>query len=148
MRPKKKILLIDADENRRSVRSFVLANRGFAVYAAANAGDARRAAKIASLDVAILVWPFDGAGALLGELHRSYPQMPSMVIGEKLAESDPRVIADAWMLKGGCSQEEINLRAKVMCQRKRGPRPAAERKVPPAIVRAAEFLDIAQRRIV
>ena len=147
MRPKKKILLIDSDETRCSVRSFVLSNRGFAVYPVANVGDARRTAALANPDLAVLCWPFDGAAALLSELHTRCPQMPSMVIAEQLTEAPVNVFAGAVLLKGGCSQSEIYDRAKVMCARKRGPRKGAQRKMPLADLSAIDMAYLAERRI-
>jgi CheY-like chemotaxis protein len=146
MRPKKKILLIDSDETRCSIRSFVLSNRGFLVFPVANAGDALRAAVIVYPDLAVLRWPFEGASALLDELHKRCPLMRSMVIGEELTEA-PTVFADVILLEGQCSQEKINELAKVLCARRHGPRKGAAREMPPVIQRAVEFLDMAQRRI-
>jgi DNA-binding response OmpR family regulator len=137
MRPKKKILLIDADETRCSVRSFVLANRGFRVFPVANAGDARRTAAIADLDLVMLCWPFERGDELLNELRATCAHAPSLVIAEKSREAPAGLFADAILLKGACSQPEVNERARVMCARKRGPRKGAQRKQPLAECAAA-----------
>jgi len=146
MRPKKKILLIDSNEERRSVRKFVLINRGFIVQAVANAWDAAEAAKALDFDLAIGVWPFEGAdlATLLDELQRRHSQMKSMVIADRLTERPPMLIVDAVLLKGQCSQFEIYERAKLLSARKRGPRkfmPAGQRTTFPACPGMTETLE-------
>lgn len=127
MRPKKKILLIDPNEARRSTRRFALANWGYVVHAVANAEDARQAAAAVDPDLAVLCLPCKDAEALLKALHRLHPHTPSLVLGEQLAEVPRSLIADGYLLKNACSSFEIRERVKIMCIRKRGPRKGARR---------------------
>jgi CheY-like chemotaxis protein len=136
MRPKKRILLIDSNEARRSVRKFVLINRGFIVHAAATAEEAHQAAATtkfnAKFDVVIGCWPLEDAdlAAALDTLHKHHPELRSMVIAETLTERPNLLIADAVLLKGQCSQFEIHESARLLAARKRGPQkfmPAGQR---------------------
>jgi two-component system response regulator CpxR len=144
MRPKRKILLIDSNEERRSVRCYVLTNRGFAVHAAANAEEALHLAAVTRPDLAVLCWPLEkaNAAALLALMHQRYPATRQMVIAEQLAEPPANIIADRVLLKGHCSQFEIYEQASILCARKRGPKRFA-----PASECSTEGADAAERRI-
>ena len=60
MRPKKKILLVDADETRLGIQCFVLLQHGYAVQKAKNAREALSAATSASSSCA----PFEKAPSI------------------------------------------------------------------------------------
>jgi len=104
------------------VRSFVLANRGFAVYPVATAHEARATAEIIDPEVIALAWPFEGGAAMLDELHALRPYAGTMVIADELTEAPADLYVDAILLKGACSQAEITDCAKSRAARKRGPR--------------------------
>lgn len=83
-RPKKRIVLIDADENGLSVRRLVLETWGFAVEGAANGAEARALLEQYAAELAVVVWRDESAAdvrALLEEL-RLRPEMRALLVSE------------------------------------------------------------------
>jgi len=145
VRPKKRILLIDSNENRQSMRRFVFETRGLAVFSASTPDEARDLSRDAHPDVVIAVWPFTGGdlAQLVDQVREEAPFAPSLLIVENLSVPPTSIVADATMCKGAFSMADVVERIKVLAARKRGPRPGF--KITPAPV---EIADLEERRIV
>lgn len=98
--------------------------RGFAVFSATCADQARTAVEESDPELAILSWPLaDSDGArLLADLHERRPEIRSLVLAERLDVLPENVIADDALLKGSCTPAQIVDRAKALTARKRGPK--------------------------
>lgn len=144
MRPKKKILLIDSKEARRSVRAYTLTIKGFAVCCASNVPEAQSMAQDMLPDLAIVSWPVikGDDGRWIEDMRRRTPQMRSMVLAEAEEQPPTDLVADAVLSNADCTMLEIFDRAKVLCIRRRGPK-----KFQLIGQRAVDVLDMAQRRI-
>ncbi|MGO8759328.1 MAG: hypothetical protein ACLQG3_14510 [Terracidiphilus sp.] len=144
MRPKKKILLVDSSEARRSVRAYALRLHNLTVRCAGTSDEAVRLVEELPLDLAIVCWPItkDGRGAWLDDLHRRFPHFRSMVLAEDSAKLPDGIMTDALLLGPECSTFNVVERVKVLSAHRRGPK----RSLPPGY-RDAELLALAQRRI-
>ena len=119
MRPKKKILLVCADDNHLSILRFLLENRGFRTVAASTAKEAEIAFELASVDLVLCVTGRDIRDGLITTLKNSRIYIPMILMVEKALDSIHH--ADAMILKSATSMELIE-RIRVMSARKRGPR--------------------------
>lgn len=128
MRPKRRILLIDSDENRMSIRRYLFITRGFAVFSAPSADEARHLIASCYPDLVVATWPLAGAdlGKLLSEIHDDSPTSHLLLLAERLTEVPDGVFVDAALLKSACSATDIIERAKLLCVRKRGPQKTAQ----------------------
>lgn len=140
MRPKKRILLIDAIEPRLSVRRYLLTTLGYRVF---GAGSAEEALAIAAehypeMEAAVLVWPLKGARDLLTELHARCPSTSTMLLAEGLRELPDSLFPDC-ILYGRIHANDFLDRLKMLAARKRGPK-----KKP---VQSVSVEDAAARRI-
>jgi CheY-like chemotaxis protein len=128
MRPKKQILLVDGDENRRSVRRFVLETRGFAVEAVATAEEpiAKLCQRRLPFELVIVAWPINAGAtaALLIALRKMNWHCSSLLLAETLAKGPDDSFFDGWLL-GAFTTEGLIDQVKLMTARKRGPRKMA-----------------------
>ena len=120
MRPKKRILLIDNDEYRTSLRSFMLSTHAYRVIPAATAEDAEALFGEVFPDTVLAAADFPGIGKLLQRLHECDPYVAQVVIADSGQECN--VICDAYLSKP--SVAELLERVRVSAARKRGPRAA------------------------
>ena len=125
MRSKKRILLIDSNEARLSVRRYMLGIRGFLVFGAETIAEARGLSNtcapelvIAASDVPNLQWG-------LTAMHEDAAHILQMVLHP--AKGECSIVADA--VAYNPTAEEIYERARIMSARKRGPR----KKLPVAV---------------
>jgi two-component system, OmpR family, response regulator CpxR len=122
MRPKKRILLIDEDDVRRSVLAYTLHIQGFSVLRAAYAA---RVSTLIAFDPHLVIaqWPVDvdGLHSLVDAIRERDWQVRLMLVAESLTEAPRTVAADVTLLKSCCSGESIVLRARALCARKKGP---------------------------
>lgn len=132
MRPKKRILLVGASEDRLSILKFMLVTRGFAVASAVGAAAAVEQLRAESYDLLLCDhWPLPGIEHLLNQAYEIDSATRSLVLAPALATSPAGLNTDAILLRGGCSSAELLERVKVLTARKRGPRPT--RKQPVAV---------------
>lgn len=130
MRPKKKILLIDANEERQSRLRYVLEINRYRVLGAASCAEARAIAVDFRPELAIAAWPLPAA-----ELHAALDLMrrqagtASLALCEGMTEppADLFLFVDQVCCGHKCYAAEILERARVLCARKRGPRKGAQR---------------------
>jgi CheY-like chemotaxis protein len=148
MRPKKKILLIDADEERLSVRRFTLTTNQFKVFSATSAAEALSAARDFEPEVALIVWPFDGAARFVEKLRAWAPFTKTLLLAEG-SQAQPEGIVTDMALWGSPSASELLDRLKTLAACKRGPK-----KMPPApametavILNSQHFSEMSARRV-
>lgn len=127
MRPNKMILLVDADEDRRSVLSFTLGLHHYDVLAAASPAEAFSIFPRCALDLTVVVHrpPLLDADPLLRVLKGLANHVPALVLMEQL-EPEEVAWADSH-LKICCPPVEMLERIRVMSARKRGPRKGSKR---------------------
>ncbi len=127
MRPKKKILCVDDNEQALSVRKFVLETRGYRVFSATSAQEAleifEREGDI-DLIVSDLVMPHCNGNELVRRIKEVAPWVPAILLSGSVKHYDQNSRADAFLPKGCCSPQELLERARVLLVRKRGPRKA------------------------
>lgn len=124
MRPPKRILLIDTDEDRRGELKFVLQTCGFRVIQTA----------FGQIDLIILQWPVSAGSAK--RLKEANPLTPLMVLYPvKMSELPPLVpSADAVVPESSLGgRAELLERIRVMVARKRGPRKGFTRRPPESV---------------
>ena len=122
MRPKKAILLVDADERNLSVLAFTLVTHGYRVVPAATFAEGLALFHAAELDLAVVA--FEGLGEKNGDdlivaMKKLRAQIPMVLFG------DPALLdrhADAVLSVAGTPTTEILALFKLMTTRKRGPR--------------------------
>ncbi len=119
MRPKKRILIIDPNELRTSILRYQLTIRGYAAFAAATAAEAREQFTACAPELVIAALNVDGLDGLLTDLHQRDSFCRQLVLVPKYGEC--KVIVDAVMCEP--SPAELLERIKILCYRKRGPRP-------------------------
>lgn len=123
MRPKKRILLVDADEDRLAVLRFVLRTHAFAVWGTTEASEAREILRSEYPEVLLLVWPLEEASveALLRandwQLNRS-----TVLLVAKSETAAPEITANQFLLGRDCTPAKVVEAAKFCARRKRGPR--------------------------
>jgi DNA-binding response OmpR family regulator len=125
MRPKKKILLVGATEDRLSVLKYLLWINGYAVIGAAASKDALERLILLDYDLLLCELPLAGVEDLLIQGRNLNPSMHALAIGEISAEIAASLCADIIYqnrpFKNQPSPAEILDRVKVMTARKRGP---------------------------
>lgn len=122
MRPRKKILLLGANELRISVRKFMLDTNGFAVTPAATAPEAFALLRTSRYDLVLCELPFDGVGRVLDQVYDIDPDIRTVMLKPKNQEY-PLDVAVSATLADDCPALELLERIKVIVARKRGPRP-------------------------
>jgi DNA-binding response OmpR family regulator len=138
MRPKKRILLIDADEERAGVSAFMLRTRGFAVIPVTNADQALTAVIEHELDLVLALGDFPDLNPLLMRL-RAFSTARQMVYLPK-AKVPTGIIADCYF-PATSTVEDLVERCKIMSARKHGPRPH-----PKIVVAAAAGMELDLQR--
>lgn len=145
MRPKKKILLCDPDENRRSIMRFVLRVWGYKVRAVATAGGVERSARRFTIDLFIFQMPLPEkwlAGAV-NEARWQQPFAKTVFVSDKLKTFPEGIAVDCVLLGADCNQMQIRESVMMLCVCKRGPRPGfrAYGKPPKSVQQDIEALE-------
>lgn len=120
MRPKRRILLIDANEDRIARMRFLLRTHGYAVISASSAREVCSFFEIDRPDLVVAASDMPGLDCLLKSLHDEDAFIPQMIIAP--AKTECHAIADAVLF--GAKPDELLERIKVMAAHKRGPRAA------------------------
>lgn len=133
MVPRKRILLIDEDADRRGARSYVLEIRGYRVLAAANAEEALAICAGTLLYLIVLALPIAATDELLTKLRAAAPGVPPLVIRAETPtrEADDRAlllnVGSAPSISASTPMTDLLDRIKFMAVRKRGPRKGMRR---------------------
>ena len=123
MRPKKRILLVDADEDRLAVLRFVLRTHRFLVWGTTEVSAAREILRDEIPHVLLLAWPLEAASveALFRVNDQQFDRSRTLLVAE--GETDmPAVTVDRFLLGADCVPVNVIEAAKISAQRKRGPR--------------------------
>ena len=127
MRPKKKILCVDDNEQALSVRKFVFETKGYRVLPATSAQEAleifEREGDI-DLVVSDLLMPRCSGSELVERIKEIAPWVPAILLSGSVKHYDQNSRADAFLPKGACTPQDLLERTRVLLVRKRGPRKA------------------------
>ncbi len=127
MRPKKKILCVDDNEQALSVRKFVFETKGYRVLPATSAQEAleifEREGDI-DLVVSDLIMPRCNGNELVERIKEIAPWVPAILLSGSVKHYDQNSRADAFLPKGACTPQDLLERTRVLLVRKRGPRKA------------------------
>lgn len=123
MRPKKRVLLVDGDEKRVSLRKFMLATRGFAVTAVSD-GDAALEASYARPFDAVVVDLKIGQRdkGLVADIKAIYPSTSIILMSATVHAGTIAHQADRFIGKGQYDPYVFLEAIRGMTARKRGPR--------------------------
>ncbi len=129
MRPKKVILCMNENEQELSVLSFLLATHGYRVLAANGTKEAIGFLTDNLIDLVLVDMSMTKPGGdhVAGQLKRSAPHVPVMLLGDPQKVAGQPHAADAFVSKRNCSTQELLERVKTMSARKRGPRKGTQR---------------------
>lgn len=119
MRPKRQLLLLDADEVRGDVRAYVFGS--FSRYCVTRSAVLPRG--LARFDVALVDLPEEQAVAAAKALRRS--RVPTLVIGPR------STVAPAWLprvRRWPAQMMDVRERLRILDQRRRGPKVLAARR--------------------
>lgn len=128
MRPKKKILIADNNEQTLSVRKFLLETRGYNVFACASSRDALAVAAEGGIDLVIanLALPEMDGAEVIRQCKKLMPETPAILFSTRLRFYDKQMPAEIFLPMGSDSPAELLERIRVLLVRKRGPKKAAE----------------------
>jgi len=126
MRPKKKILIADNNEQSLSVRKFLLETRGYNVFACASSRDALAVAAEGGIDLVIanLALPEMDGAELIRQCKKLMPETPAILFSTRLRFYDKQMPAEIFLPMGLDSPAEVLERIRVLLVRKRGPKKA------------------------
>ena len=132
MRPKKVILLVNDNEQERSVLKFMLETNGYRVLTAHNGPLAIELFSETSVDLVMADHnlPQLNGCQLIERLKDIASHVPMLLVGDLQRISGQMHMADAVLAKKACSPLELLERIKIMSARKRGPRKGTVRQVP------------------
>jgi two-component system response regulator CpxR len=129
MRPKKIVLIADADADRVSRLTLVLETWGYRVERAMDAPAAlaamdRLKTAMRRPDVLIVDAELFGAENLVSQGRELQPEMRSLMLGFRSGPELVQTVANVFLPRMMCTPTEICERLRVLCLRKRGPKPA------------------------
>lgn len=118
MRPAKRILLIDSDEDRLSVTRFLLRTNGYAVTSTRSPDAARQLDLGGYMDAVVGFWPLN-ATAMNNVARKLIAR--TVLVAEAATELPRDAFADCILLKPAYTPAELLERLKFATARKRGP---------------------------
>ena len=125
MRPKKKILIVGASEDRNGILRFLLDTYGYAVTVATTAA---QALELLPADILLIDAPYEGIAYLLSEVRMLDLELAprSIVLLARSAALPDGAYADAVIQAKDYCPAYLIERIKVLAARKRGPHPHAK----------------------
>ena len=127
MRPRRVVLLVEADELRRSLWTFVLDNWGYAVISAPTASEALRLVRDDwSYDVLMCDYtaPEMSGDELARRVKEIRPELRVMVFSELVDKRRfEKGYAEVYLMRG-FERSDVMKAMKLLCARKRGPKKA------------------------
>lgn len=121
MRPKKRILLACADENRMSILKFLLVTNAYAVTEAGSADEAMERLPGRDFDLVLLDWPLAGGERIIDRCHDL--EIASLAASRTLDYCPDGCLANVFIRRGLYQSLELLDRVKAAAARKHGPRP-------------------------
>ncbi len=127
MRPRKVILLVDANEQALSVRKFMLETRGYRVVEACGANQALERFAAGGIDLVLsdLLLPGMDGNEMVRRMKTDAPEVPALLVSSTVKEFARADAADAFLPKGAVTPGEMVERIRRLLVRKRGPKRAA-----------------------
>ena len=122
MRPRKKVLVVSANEERASVLRFTLDVWGFAVTCAPSPAEAFELLQAKQYEVLLCELPLTGIERLLDRGYEFDREMRSMVLAGMVRKVPDGLNADAVIQMKDFSPAYLLERMKILAARKRGPR--------------------------
>lgn len=123
MRPKKEILLVDANELSNSLRTFFLLTRGFSVHRSVD-NESAIEQLLEHPDTALMV--IEANGVRFDELirmgKRVQPEIKTLLLSGVIEAGQMAHQADLFLGKGKCDSFTLLEAAKVLTSRKHGPK--------------------------
>jgi len=144
MRPKRKLLLVSANEERAGILRFVLETHARAVTVAATAAEARELLAAHTYDLLLCQWPVEDVAALADLVHDANHNAHALVLAPQLKER-PEGVGAAIVMTGNYCTAELLERIKCLCACKRGPLRMEDRK-PVLPVTVDAMMALAERR--
>ncbi len=124
MRPKKRILIAGASEDRVGVLRFLFLNKGYAVQTAQTSAEAAGLLEAGGFELLLYDLPLPGVEQLLAEAG-----IPTIALCSGVKVAPDGLTADA-VLWRGFSAAELVERVRVLTARKRGPKPVVRAVMP------------------
>jgi two-component system, OmpR family, response regulator CpxR len=124
MRPKKKILCVDDNEQALSVRKFMLETRGYRVLASLVPDEALEVFRQGGIDLVLsdLTMPRMDGNELARRMKEIAPEVPILLISGSVKAYERAICGDCFLPKGACSSLDVLDRVRMMLARKRGPK--------------------------
>jgi two-component system response regulator CpxR len=130
MRPRKKILCVDCNEQTLSVRKFLLETRGFRVIPTQTSVQALEILgtfQPYALDLLIceLLMPDMDGNELVRRAKQLLPELPAMIVSNTVNAFERALYANVFLPKGTCSPTEVYEWSRRLTTRKCGPKPTS-----------------------
>jgi two-component system response regulator CpxR len=127
MRPKKCMLLVEPNQEKRSLRKFLFQTRGYRVLAAEDANtaiDILKALMPGNVDILLteLQLPQMDGNELVRRAKELHPDLPTIIVSWRMGSSTRLMNCEAFLPKGFHSPMDLIERVRVLVQRKRGPK--------------------------
>lgn len=124
MRPKKVVMVADADVDRLSRFALVLQTWGYHVESAVGAPQAAEMMADRMVDVLVVEADLFGAENLIARGRELWPGMRSLMLGYRSSPEPLQTGADVFLPRMMCVHTEIREQVRILCVRKRGPKTA------------------------
>lgn len=122
MRPKSRILIVGSNEDRLGVLAFLLSTNAYAVTCASSIDNARELTLTKDWELLIVDLPLDNVQSLLLTARAAKEGQRTLALAPYLKFCPEGLFVDCF-LPGKITSAEMLERLKVLCARKRGPRP-------------------------
>ena len=134
MKPKRTILCVDDNEQSLSIRKVMLETRGYRVLAFNDAQQALNRFTQGGVDLVLtdLVMPGLDGSKLVQSVKDMSPATPAILLSGKVKIYEQETGADIFLAKGMYAPADLLERIRLLLVRKRGPKRAMARQVPPA----------------
>lgn len=136
MRPRKKILCVDSDEQDLSVLSFTLHVNGYNPIPATNLDEAVACFVRWPIDLCLVSYRLTGTdgASVIERLKRINRHVPMLLLAEPREVEGRLNLADAAVSKRHCTASDLLERIRIMIARKRGPRKGSHHSAIPASI--------------
>jgi two-component system response regulator CpxR len=133
MKPKRTILCVDDNEQSLSIRKVLLETRGYRVVACTSGEEAIERFRKGGIDLVLsdLIMPGVDGSRVVEEVKAISPETPAILLSGKVRIYDRDTHADVFLPKGMYAPAELLERIRLLLVRKRGPKRAQQRNLPP-----------------
>jgi CheY-like chemotaxis protein len=124
MRPKKKVLIVDMNEESLGILRFLIKTQRYAVYSASSTIEAIGALDQENYDLLIIRNPLDGIEAILQIQKEKNDRIPIIILNKSVQNLDYSL---ANFVLNEPTNAEIMDKIAILVKRKRGPKPGTPR---------------------